>query len=241
MGGNVSIARVAVVSGAVVLAAALSVLPVGVAGAQTPSTFVTIPSNNATVSATSQLVDAWASNGVTKVQYEITGGTLTDSVIATGTPTIYGWLAAWNTTTVANGTYNLQSVATSNGVSGTSAPITITVNNPPPSTSVIIPANDADAGNDDQGLLFDAVASQGVTSVSIWTNYDRDPGLITAVPTIYGWIVQMPPVNLCSAGCVTGSLPLSVYAVASYPNGLSGTSPTVNATYEETIPGGRGS
>ena len=103
--------RVAVVSGALVLAAAVTVLPVGVAGAQTPSTFVAIPSNNATVSGSSQILDAGASSGVTQVQYEITGGTLTDSVISTATPTIYGWLAKWNTTNVANGTYILQSVA----------------------------------------------------------------------------------------------------------------------------------
>lgn len=71
-----------------VLAAAVTALPVGVAGAQTPSTFVVIPSNNATVSGTSQILDAGASSGVTQVQYEITGGSLNDSVIATATPTI---------------------------------------------------------------------------------------------------------------------------------------------------------
>ena len=42
----------------------------------------------------------------------MSGGTLTNQVIATATPTIYGWLAQWNTTTVPNGTYSLESVAT---------------------------------------------------------------------------------------------------------------------------------
>ena len=51
-------------------------------------------------------------------------------MIATGTPTIYGWLASWNTTSVANGTYTLQSVASyAGGVSGTSPGITVTVSN----------------------------------------------------------------------------------------------------------------
>jgi hypothetical protein len=51
-------------------------------------------------------------------------------VIATATPTYYGWLAQWNTTTVPNGTYTLQSVASYGGeVSGTSTPITVTVHN----------------------------------------------------------------------------------------------------------------
>ncbi len=51
-------------------------------------------------------------------------------MIATATPTIYGWLATWNTTTVPNGTYSLQSVASyAGGVSAASASITITVTN----------------------------------------------------------------------------------------------------------------
>ena len=53
---------------------------------------------------------------------------LSDDVIATGTPTLYGWLAGWNTTGVANGTYTLQSVRV-RGVTGTSPPVTITVSN----------------------------------------------------------------------------------------------------------------
>jgi hypothetical protein len=50
-------------------------------------------------------------------------------VIATGTATLYGWLAEWNTTSVPNGTYTLQSVGTTSGGTVTSAPITITVSN----------------------------------------------------------------------------------------------------------------
>jgi hypothetical protein len=94
-----------------------------------PSTSVGIPANDATVSGT-QTIDASASTGVTSVQYELTGGGLNDDVIATATATVYGWLASWNTTTVPNGTYTLQSVAAyGGGVSGTSPAITITVDN----------------------------------------------------------------------------------------------------------------
>ena len=51
-------------------------------------------------------------------------------MIATATPSIYGWLATWKTTAVPNGTYTLQSVAAyGGGVSGTSSGITITVAN----------------------------------------------------------------------------------------------------------------
>jgi outer membrane protein assembly factor BamB len=95
-----------------------------------PMTHVAIPSNNATISGT-QLLDAFASAGVTQLQFEVTGGTLNHSVIGTATPTYYGWLVNWNTTTVPNGVYTLQSVASYGGeVSGTSPGITFTVANP---------------------------------------------------------------------------------------------------------------
>jgi outer membrane protein assembly factor BamB len=94
-----------------------------------PTTTVGLPSNNATVTGL-QYLDSNASTGVTQVQYELTGGTLNHQIIATGTPTIVGWLTRWDSTTVPNGVYTLQSVASYGGeVFGTSAPITITVSN----------------------------------------------------------------------------------------------------------------
>ena len=94
-----------------------------------PTTTVLIPSNNATLSG-NEVLAASASPGVTQVQYELTGGTLNHSVIATASITFFGWLAKWDTTTVPNGTYALQTVASYGGeVSGTSAPISVTVSN----------------------------------------------------------------------------------------------------------------
>jgi hypothetical protein len=88
-----------------------------------------LPANNTTVSG-SKYLDASASSGVTGVTYELSGNGLSDDVVATGTPTLYGWLAGWNTTTVPNGTYTLDSVASySGGVSGTSPPVTVTISN----------------------------------------------------------------------------------------------------------------
>ncbi|HVA06753.1 MAG TPA: Ig-like domain-containing protein [Acidimicrobiales bacterium] len=233
------ISRVGLISGALILATAVGMLPAQDAGASPPSTTVTIPTNNSTVSGTSQVLDAAASPAASQVQYDISGGTLSASVIAIATPTYYGWLAKWNTTKVANGTYALQSVASfPGGGTATSTPVTIVVNNAPPNAVVIIPANGADAGNDDQPILLDALASPGVTSVSIWSNVGRGWESNPATPTIYGWIAYTTPVNLCSANCVTGTEPMSIYAVASYPSGLSGMSPTVSAMVEETIPQG---
>ena len=94
-----------------------------------PTTFVALPSDGATVSGY-QYLDAGASSGVTQVTFEFTGGKLNHAVIATATATTIGWLARWNSTTVANGTYTLQSVASyGTEVSGTSSPVTITVAN----------------------------------------------------------------------------------------------------------------
>ena len=94
-----------------------------------PSTSVRLPSDGATL-AGGQYLDASASSGVTKVEFHLTGGTLNDALIGTATPTYYGWIAGWGTTTVPNGTYTLQSVAYyGGGVSGRSAGITITVAN----------------------------------------------------------------------------------------------------------------
>jgi hypothetical protein len=98
----------------------------------TPTTAVLIPSGGASVSGTSSLLDASASANVTYVAFELSGGTINgEQFIATATPTIYGWLAAWNTTSVPDGTYKVQSVASYSQYfsGGTSAPLTITVVN----------------------------------------------------------------------------------------------------------------
>ena len=82
--------------------------------------------------------------GVTSVVFELSGGSLNDQVVATGTSTIYGWLAQWNSTTVPNGTYSLVSVATDKDEdTDTSTPVSITVNNPLPTTSILIPSTGA--------------------------------------------------------------------------------------------------
>ena len=95
-----------------------------------PTTTVLVPSGGTNVSGTSSVLDASASANVTSVTYELSGGSLNDHVIATGTSTDYGWVAEWNTTSVPDGTYTLTSVASSaGGITGTSPGITIVVAN----------------------------------------------------------------------------------------------------------------
>ena len=152
--------RVFLVVAALAVATAMSVLPTQVASAQPPSTAVLVPTNNATVSGTQVILDASASPGVTQVQFELTGASLTDSVIATATPTAYGWIASWNSTTVANGTYSLQSVATDGGSNATSTGISMTLNNPP-TTNVLVPDNGATLS----GSTYLDVSATNATSV----------------------------------------------------------------------------
>ena len=188
------------------LAAAMIMLPVQASGAQPPSTQVVIPVTDATVTSTQVVLDASASPGVTQVQFELTGGTLSDYRIATATPTIYGWIAVWNSTTVVSGTYTLQSVATSEGSSAASPGISITVSNGEASMSLVL-RNGTVSGTQ---AVFDAIGPAGVTSVqfaysAIGDAYGNfNPGCpatgsvpeymyictIGATPTIYGWMAR---------------------------------------------------
>ncbi|MHB1519543.1 MAG: Ig-like domain-containing protein [Acidimicrobiales bacterium] len=77
-------------------------------------------------------LDASVNNeaGISRVQFQLTGGSLSEVVIATATLTYYGWIAQWNSTTVADGSYTIQSVATDpSGLMGRSPGIPIAVSN----------------------------------------------------------------------------------------------------------------
>jgi large repetitive protein len=190
-----------------------------------PSTSVVIPSDGTAIAGNPSL-DAAASPGVTKVQYEITGGSYNHVTVATAAPTIYGWLASWNTTAFPNGAYAVQSVASyAGGVSGTSAPINVTVNNAGPSTAVVVPSNTASLSGTTQHL--DASASSGVAQVVYQVSGGpsdlNDVKIATASPTIYGWLATWN----------TTTVPDGAYtlqSVASYAGGVSGTSPGISIT-----------
>ena len=67
---------------------------------------------------------------LTQVKFYLTGVTHHDTLIGTAIATPFGWFTRWNTTTVANGKYQLRSVASdAGGFSGTSAGVSITVSN----------------------------------------------------------------------------------------------------------------
>ena len=106
-----------------------------------PATRVLVPSTGATVSGKASVLNASASKYVTTVTYRLVAQSYPGQVIAHGTPTLYGWLASWDTTTVPNGNYTLiTDAAYPNGQDNFSLPVSITVKNPLPTTSILIPS-----------------------------------------------------------------------------------------------------
>jgi hypothetical protein len=198
----------------------------GTVDAAPPTTSVLIPADGATVSGTKALLDAAASSavGIASVNYEVSGGTLSDQVVATGVATLFGWLGQWDTTSVPNGTYTLETVARDNGgLQTTSAPVTVTVGNAPPTTSVLIPSDGATQSG--TTALLDAGASPNVKSVSfeLTGGPDNDTVIASGFPTPYGWLAQWNTTNVPN-GTYT------LQTVASYAGGVTGTSPSISIT-----------
>ena len=125
------------------------------------------------------------------MQFEISGRSINVQVIGTGTGTFFGYLSAFNTASIPNGTYTLQSVATDEkGLSSTSPSVTFTIENPP-TTSVVIPSKGATLSG---STYFDASASDS-TNVAFWLfggSYGFSGHLVvgTATPTIYGYLAS---------------------------------------------------
>ena len=96
-----------------------------------PTTSVIIPSSSGVTLSGIVVVDAAASGGggVAQVQFALTGS-LGQTVVGTAVPTIYGYLLSLNTTTVPNGSYTLQSVASNSvGNTGYSPGVQVTIDN----------------------------------------------------------------------------------------------------------------
>jgi hypothetical protein len=96
------------------------------------NTEVLYPSPGATLSGQNSVLDATAAgtSPITSIEFELSGGSLSHAVVATGVLTLYGYIAEWDTTKVANGTYTLQSLATERGGTTALSPgITVLVQN----------------------------------------------------------------------------------------------------------------
>jgi hypothetical protein len=95
-------------------------------------TAVVQPSSGATLSGGYWLDAQSASDNspVTRVEFRITGGSLSSHLIGTAAKSPIGWISYWNTATIGNGIYRLQSVVyDAAGKSIPSPAISITIHN----------------------------------------------------------------------------------------------------------------
>ena len=185
-----------------------------------PTTTVVLPSNGTTVAGSTWL-DALAQSpiGVASVRFEVSGGTVSDLVVGTGADTKWGWIGAWDTTDVPNGSYELQSVVTDkDGNSATSAGVTVTVDNTPLLTRVLIPSDGATLSGSSAILDASASGTTDVTGVQFVVSGGSLSNHVvgTATLTLYGWIAEWD----------TTSVPNGAYTLESVATETGGTTAT---------------
>ena len=89
-----------------------------------PSPGATLAGTTARLASTSEFVD------LSTVEFHLTGGALSDTLIGVAARRPFGWAYAWDTTSVPNGSYTLTSVASNPlGDTATSSGVPISVKN----------------------------------------------------------------------------------------------------------------
>jgi hypothetical protein len=158
-----------------------------------PSAAVLAPTSGTSLTGSQNLdANGGSSFGVVKVEFHLTGGSLSSALIGTATPTIYGYVATWSTTSVPDGTYALQSYTyDATGDMNESAPVTVIVDNgTQPVTSVASPATGSSVSGS-QWLGANATDSgSSITSVQFCITGQGDTCAVvgTASATIYGYL-----------------------------------------------------
>ena len=104
-----------------------------------PTVSITSPTSSAFIAGTVPVyASATDATGVAGVQFQVDGGNLGAEVVAAP------YVTLWNTTSYGSGTHLLSAVARdAAGVTGTAAPVLVTVDNFPPSVSITAPASGA--------------------------------------------------------------------------------------------------
>ena len=194
-----------------------------------PTTSVLVPSSGSTVDGSIWL-DAGASSqfGIASVSYEVSGGSISDQVVSSSVATSFGWLGAWDTTDVPNGTYMLQSVVTDNdGNTATSSGVTVTVENPSLATEVLVPSNGATLSGSAAVLDASAAGTSDVTEVQFVVSGGSlsDQVVGTAVATIYGWIAFWNTTAIANG-------PYTLESVATETGGTTAMSPPIDVTVD---------
>jgi hypothetical protein len=188
--------RYFVISAALALAAALSVLPVQAVSAASTSVTVLLPNSGGgneggAFLSGSQWFDAVPNgSGDTSVQFVLSGVLGTESCSATfggtcvvgeATPTLIGWLVHFNTEDVPNGRYDLIATASPSGASGR---VSVQVSNMPP-TVVLPSAGSTVSGNQ----WLDCVPPPGMSQVEFEVSDGVTSQTLTpAFLTLFGWL-----------------------------------------------------
>jgi len=104
-----------------------------------PTVSITSPTSGAFIAGTVPVyASATDATGVAGVQFQVDGGNLGAEVVAAP------YVTLWNTTSYGSGTHLLSAVARdAAGVTGTAAPVLVTVDNFPPSVAITAPASGA--------------------------------------------------------------------------------------------------
>jgi streptogramin lyase len=145
-----------------------------------PNTAVTLPANNAYVHG-GQFFLATASdnNKVDKVEY------LIDNTVVSNGLSNFGWFGGWQTSTTPDGTHTLRSRATdAAGNTKFSAPLTITVDNTVPNTTLLSPTSNATV----RGSIFlNASGTDNIKVVKL--EYFVDGNFVSgSTLTAFGWL-----------------------------------------------------
>jgi glycerophosphoryl diester phosphodiesterase len=188
-----------------------------------PTVSITGPTAGSTVSGTTQVVTADATDAaaVSSVQFQLDGVNL-------GTPdTAAPYAANWDTTTATNGTHTLRAIATnSSSWQTTSSSVNVTVNNTSsssPTVSVTAPAANSTVSST-QTVTADASDDSAVTSVQFQLDGANLGTADTTAPYSTDW-------NTTTATNGTHALT----AIVTDDSSLQTTSSTVNVTVNNTV------
>jgi len=206
-----------------------------------------------TVSITSPLAYTFA-HGTVTVTAGVTGGTPPDSVQllvdgkASGSPQTSGYSFSWSTTGLSDGSHTLSATVTdSQSRTSTSSPISVTVDNTPPTTYIISPA----AGNYFQTTLpVQAHASDAYGIKSVQFDIDGAPvGSAVTSPTTTGGYTYASSLSISSltngphtltdvatdnAGNTTKSAPVSFF-IGTGPPAVTLTAPLNYSFASKTV------
>ena len=194
-----------------------------------PTTSVNVPSSGATVSSGTWLAaSAQSPVGIASVHFEVSGGSVSDLVVSSSADTDWGWIGAWDSTDVSNGVYTVQSVAIDeDGVSTTSQGVSVTVDNLPLHTQVLVPSNGATQKGSAATLDASAGGTRDVTEVQFIVTGGglSDQVIATAALTLYGWIAEWNTSTVANGA-------YTLQSVATETGGTTATSPgiTINVS-----------